>query len=602
MKRNPLSWVIIFIFLTRNAFAQTVPIKDSFENVSGIAKVTQEQIKEYFFIADNYMNAEQYDSAQLWLNKIHAVLPVKSTSLDNYFLITRQAEVYYYNNLQQLGLQESRRGLAMAETLNDSLLLADSYNFLGLFYMNIDSIAKSVPYYKSGLLYTKQPPYLSKYLSLTKPHHLYGNLGEAYFKLKEYDSALFCNLQSLQKATEINWERGIAVAHLGLGDVFFALNKTDSALVNYERGVNTALLSKDIDVALVCYGGMARCHQVLKNNDEVRKNLSHGFDLLKQAPNLNKFYALNFLSTAVTIYRQINNTADLIRALELKSAIEIASIDGNNRQIQTILNAGLTNEKRLLSLEVAEAKQKQKLANTRSLMALIGLAFLGSAFLVYRYFQNQKLTVSRMRQKISQDLHDDIGASLSSLQIYGSIAEQSINTNPVKALEMVNKMSRQSKDIMENMGDIVWSMKNNSTSTTSIETKIKNYSVELLQDKNIELVCVIKSDAEAALENMKARRDILLIIKELLNNMAKYSKATSASLNMYIEGKNWILQITDNGIGFDRAKQPSGNGLKNILARCEELKGKWVMETAKEKGTDNLFTFPISVLKDKGWR
>ena len=74
-------------------------------------------------------------------------MPVKRPSLFNYFLITRQAEVFYYNNLQQLGLQESRKGLAMAEALNDSLLLADSYNFLGLFYMNIDSMATSIPYY-----------------------------------------------------------------------------------------------------------------------------------------------------------------------------------------------------------------------------------------------------------------------------------------------------------------------------------------------------------------------------------------------------------------------------------------------------------------------
>lgn len=110
-------------------------------------------VRVCFEVADSFMNFEKYDSAQLWLNKIHAVLPFKDNSVNNYFLITRQAEVYYYNNLQQLGLQESRRGLAMAEALNDSLLLADSYNFLGLFYMNIDSTAASIPYYQKGLLF-----------------------------------------------------------------------------------------------------------------------------------------------------------------------------------------------------------------------------------------------------------------------------------------------------------------------------------------------------------------------------------------------------------------------------------------------------------------
>ncbi len=576
--------------------------------VDSAKRVIQRQYKDEkvymltcFFIADEYMNIEQYDSSQIWLNKIHELLPLKSNSLNNYLLITRQAEVYYYNNLQQLGLQESRRGLAMAEALNDSLLLADSYNFQGLFYMNIDSAARSIQYYEKGLLYTRQPPYPEKYLSLTKPHHLHGNLAEAYYKLKIYDSALYHNRLSLQKAFAINWERGVAVACYGLGDVLFEQNQKDSALYYYKRGTNTALRSDDVDVALVCYGGIAKCYYANTNYTGVVKSLDSGFALLQQRPNINRFYAIHFLTAAIDIYRKQNNTGGLVRALELKSSVEKAVINGNNQQIQTILNAGLSNEKRLLGMQVEEAKQKQKLANTRLMMALIGFTFLAIGFLVYRYYQNQKLAVSKMRQKISQDLHDDIGASLSSLQIYGAIAEQSINTDPGKALDMIHKISNQSKDIMENMGDIVWSMKNNSISTTSIETKIKNYSAELLQDKNIELTCIIHPDAEGALENMKARRNILLIVKEVLNNIAKYSKATNASLHMYPEGRNCVLQITDNGIGFDKAKQSSGNGLKNILARCEELKGKWIMETATGKGTNHVFIIPVTVLMDNGW-
>jgi signal transduction histidine kinase len=599
-KKKCISFLFIFCCISY-CFSQSLSLIDSAKIKSTQLKSDSEKVKIYFFIADEYMNVEQYDSAQIWLNKIHELLPVKNNSLDNYLLLTRQAEVYYYNNLQQLGMQESRRGLAMAQALNDSLLLADSYNFLGLFYMNIDSAAASVPYFKKGLLYAHQPTYPVNYASLTKPHHLYGNLAEAYFKLNSNDSALWYYVRSLQKANEINWDRGIAVAHTGLGDVFFALNKTDSALYNYTKGVSVAINAKDIDVALVCYSGMAKCYSAKQNSSAVAANLSKGFNLLKDNPNLNRFYALNFLNTGIDIYRGQNNTGDLIKALELKSTIEKANIDGNNKQIQTILNAGMANEKRVLSLEVDEAKQKQQLANTRLLMALTGIAFLIITFFVYRYFQNQKLAVSKMRQKISQDLHDDIGASLSSLQIYGAIAEQSIITNPDKAIEMVQKISGQSKEIMENMSDIVWSMKSSSVNNTSIEARIKNYASELLQDRNIEFTCIIQPGAEAVLENMKARRNVLLIAKEVLNNIAKYSKAAGASLHMYVDGKNWVLQITDNGIGFDKEKNTGGNGLKNIAARCEELKGKWIMKTEKNKGTNYIFILPVTVLTNNGW-
>ncbi len=588
MINKKLFFITALFLLNSNALFAQQKILSKID--SAILKATTQTqqtdfIQTCFFIADEYMNIEQYDSAQLWLNKIHALLPVKNNSLDNYFLLTRQAEVYYYNNLQQLGMQESRRGLAMAVALNDSLLLADSYNFLGLFYMNIDSVAQSVPYYTKGLLYAHQPPYPANYVSLTKPHHLYGNIAEAYYKLKNYDSSLFCNLMSLQKAVEINWERGIAVAHTGLGDVFFAMNKTDSSLNNYAKGVNTALQSNDIDVALVCYGGKAKCYKALKNFTGVEESLNYGFSLLKQNPNLNRFYALNFLNTAINIYHQQNNTTHLVKALELKSSVEKANIDGNNKQIQTILNAGMANEKRVLSLEVDEAKRKQQLANTRLLMALAGIALLVIGFLVYRYYQNQKLTVSKIRQKISQDLHDDIGASLSSLQIYGAIAEQSVNSNPAKTIEMVHKISSQSKEIMENMNDIVWSMNTGSGSNTSLEIKIKNYAAGLLADSNINFTYSIMPNADAVITGITARKNILLIAKEAMNNIAKYSKAKNAALSLQLRQKFLVLIINDDGIGFNPATVTSGNGLENMQQRAKELQGTFNIQAKAGIGT-----------------
>jgi signal transduction histidine kinase len=591
-----------FLFFTCCNYAQQ---KKPLQIDSAIAKSLQQQknqaafIKTCFFIADEYMNIEQYDSAQLWLNKIHEVLPVKAVSLDNYFLLTRQAEVYYYNNLQQLGLQESRRGLAMAEMLNDSILLADSYNFLGLFYMNIDSVQASVAFYNKGLLYTKQPPALSNYISLSKPHHLHGNLAEAYYKLKNYDSALHHYYLSLKKATEINWDRGIAVACTGLGDVYSAENKTDSALQYYTQGAIISRASQDIDVALICDGGMAKCHYEMNDAAGVNQSLEKGFSLLKQHPNINRFYALLFLNTAINIYHKRNDAAQLVKALELKSEIEKANIDGNNRQIQTILNAGMQNEKRILSMQVADAESKQELANTRLVLALIGFAFLAIGFLVYRYYQNQKLALSKLRHKISQDLHDDIGASLSSLQIYGTIAEQSVQTNPAKAIEMVRKVNFQSREILENMSDIVWSMKSNSTGGTSLETKIKNYAAELLQDKQIEFTCVIQPEAEQALESMKARRNVLMIVREILNNTVKYSKANKAVLHIYVLDKNWVMDIADNGEGIDTSREYEGNGLKNIRSRTTELNGTCTI--SGNNGTRYMFIFPLIVITDTGW-
>lgn len=251
----------------------------------------------------------------------------------------------------------------------------------------------------------------------------------------------------------------------------------------------------------------------------------------------------------------------------------------------------MENEKHILSLQVKKQK-KQELANTRLMLAMIGITFLVIGFLVYRYFQNQKIAVSKIRQKISQDLHDDIGASLSSLQIYGTIAEQSLSSNPDKAIEMVNKISSQSKEIMENMNDIVWSMKSGGSSNTSFEIKIKNYASGLLADGNIAFTYNIMPNADAVITGITARKNILLIAKEAMNNIAKYSKAKMAGLSLYTDNKGLIMIIEDDGIGFD-AGAAVGNGLENMEQRTKELSGIFLIETALGKGTKIKTVFPL---------
>jgi signal transduction histidine kinase len=197
-----------------------------------------------------------------------------------------------------------------------------------------------------------------------------------------------------------------------------------------------------------------------------------------------------------------------------------------------------------------------------------------------------------MRQKISMDLHDDIGASLSSLQIYGTIAEQTIETAPVKAMEMVKKMSTQSKEIMENMNDIVWSMKSGSVSNTSLEVKIKNFAASLLHDSNINFTFSIMPNVDDFITSITARKNILLIVKEAMNNMAKYSKAKNATLNLYTMGNQLYLQVKDDGVGFNKIDKLSGNGLENMQQRTNELKGNLEIISTPNEGTEIKIVFP----------
>lgn len=201
--------------------------------------------------------------------------------------------------------------------------------------------------------------------------------------------------------------------------------------------------------------------------------------------------------------------------------------------------------------------------------------------------------IMEIRLKISQDLHDDIGASLSSLQIYGDIAEKTIESNPTKAMEMVRKISAQSKLVMDNMSDIVWSMKPSGYGSTTLDAKIKNFGTELLRDKNIDIIYEISPETESVMNDVQERKNILLIIKEALNNIAKYSKSTEARIRLYTRDKMIILEISDNGLGFDPVAQTTGNGLRNMQSRIKELRGSIRIDTIKGHGTAITASVPV---------
>jgi signal transduction histidine kinase len=556
-------------------------------------------IKNCFAIADNFMNADQYDSAQIWLNKIAQVLPLKERSLPNYFLSTRQAEVYYYNGLQRLGLQESERSLAIANALNDSLLLTDAYDFIGLFLINLDSNRAAIPYFKNGIRFTRQPPYPLQYISLAKPHHLYGNMAEAYHRLGNYDSAVYFARISLQLATEINWLRGIAVAQDNLGKAFLKLNKPDSALIYYQLSRLITLQSGDFDVELLDDAGLALCEDLKGNKKQVMYWLQLGFTLIKEKPVVNNLYANQFLDDAVFLLKKYNLDDLLKYALEKKAALLQQQIKRNNQQMNIILNAGLQNETRLLGLEVEQVKQQNEISNTRVYLLIASLILGIGAFFLYRYKANQKLQIAQLQNKISQDLHDDVGSSLSSLQVYSSVAQQVMETEPAKAKEMLRKIAVQSGLLMENIGDIVWAMKPEAAQMIQLNAKIKNFVSDVLSAANINYTINIEEGAEQLIKNITAKKNILLLIKEAVNNVVKYSNATDVSVIIKKIDEHICVQVADNGKGFDEAiAKMKGDGLANMQKRAAELKGIFEISSNLGKGTTVSALLPIPTISD----
>ena len=555
-----------------------------------------------FFIADEFIEVDQYDSAQIWLNKIAYFLPFQEPSISSYYLSSRQAEVYYYNGLLRLGLQESTRALNIANTLKDNLLLADAYNFIGLFYLNLDSNATALPYFKKGIEIVVQPPYPKQYLSLSNPHHLYGNLAEVYTKLGMNDTAIFYAKKSLNLAKQIKVERGIAIAQNNIADNFSNLKIFDSAFKYYKASIVSAKNGGDVDVELLNYGGLAKTYSLVSNKTASIQTLDAGMNLMSNYTKLNSLFSNMFFNDAASIYKMYNLPNQLAVVLQQKNNLLRKQIANNNQQMGVLLNASLQNETRLLSSQIQQANQRNKLAKTR-LYYLLSLIIAGIfAFIFYRYAALQKLQKLNLQHKISKDLHDDVGSSLSSLNVYSTVAVKVLETNPNKAKEMLQKISEQSILLMENISDIVWSMKTAKDETVNLSTKIKNFVADVLSAAEINYQININESDDVIVNNITARRNILMIIKEAVNNAVKYSQAKNIIINVKKINNALLIEVIDDGKGFDiDAAKVTGNGLTNMQKRAKEINGDVILHSNFTLGTTLKAIFPSAALNNTGW-
>jgi signal transduction histidine kinase len=318
--------------------------------------------------------------------------------------------------------------------------------------------------------------------------------------------------------------------------------------------------------------------------------------LIRNSPLIYTLFTRRFLDDAIRLFEKHKEEGLLAEALKQKTALLDGLMARHNQQINGVLNASLQNETRLLNLQVKEALQRNEIANTRVYLLVSLVILMLAGFLFYRYKSRQKLEIARIQNKISQDLHDDVGSSLSSLQVYSAVAERLIDERPQQAREMLRRISKESATVLENIGDIVWSIK--SESEQSLEERIKNFVADVLGAANIQYQISIEEGVDGLIRNIEARKNILLIIKEAVNNTLKYSKAAHVAINIKRLAGQVCVQVTDDGTGFQKESGRKGAGLSNMEQRTLELGGIYQLTTSPGKGTTISALFPLTKISD----
>ena len=195
-------------------------------------------------------------------------------------------------------------------------------------------------------------------------------------------------------------------------------------------------------------------------------------------------------------------------------------------------------------------------------------------------------------RRISMDLHDEVGSLLSSISILGEATLQQLPTGMSK--ERLGIISARAREVMDMMGDIVWSVNPSNDRMNQIELHMRKYIAEILEP--LDISCCFETDQELdkTTLSMELRKDFYLLFKEAINNIAKYSAATQVSIKWNKFDQEICLEIKDNGRGFDLNTIKQGNGLKNMAARAERMGGRLQIESNPGQGTLIKFRFPLT--------
>ena len=210
--------------------------------------------------------------------------------------------------------------------------------------------------------------------------------------------------------------------------------------------------------------------------------------------------------------------------------------------------------------------------------------------MIYKIRLNQILKVQRVRNRIADDLHDDLSGTLIGISNFAkAITKNPDMKNQKRFIGLIEKSADEAK---EKISDIVWTINPTHDEWTNFLTKCRRHASDIFEAQGIEYALEMDENIPGNLE-MELRKNLWLIFKEIITNIIKHAEAEYVLIRFTTESGKLNITIRDKGKGFDVNTQKKGNGINNVKKRVETINGKLSLDSTPSEGTKWNIVVPV---------
>ncbi|WP_244307440.1 tetratricopeptide repeat-containing sensor histidine kinase [Flavobacterium fluviatile] len=524
-----------------------------------------------------------------------------------------QATTNLHNEDYEKSLIQSRLLLNHSLLSQNNNLIARAYNTIAANFDGISEPDKALFYYQKSLIYAE------KSNDSELQNWLYNNIGNIYcFDKKKYEKGISYYIKSLYYSRSIRDSSQVFLTKLNITWAYFDIGRFSEGYPyleyinkhNQKYGIETTAAVTDMlngmyysyikDIQKADYSFKRGIKNAIKYDEKT--DLSYIYQEYSRFLSKSKKFeaAYKYLSA----FQQLNDE------INLQDKAKKAKIAGINLEIDEY--------KREIDKMGIESKKREKLFHSESvrknkMTTIILSLFLISLILFYFFYQNTKLKQKNRikdiqnkihqniinasidgqeseRKKVALFLHDTISASLSSAGMHLNVFLSQHDSLPAEITKTKLILDETHDKVRDLSHDLIPTLLARFGLLYALDDLCEKYSNSTLHFEYQNTIPIKKR------YNEKFETRLYFIISELLNNIIKHSEASKAQVSL-IENKNeMIIEITDNGKGFDTNKFNfvEGFGLNQIKARINNLNGQFDVKSKINEGTSINICVPLN--------